>query len=179
MEKINDINLLEAIKRISDLYNQARVIDQQVGVAVNILCSPEMTPDAVTMIMLENLPDLGSIGVPILNEKDSKNVFAVSPFTANSVKLVFAPLTTDPTKNLALHIATVSARLRLLSKAGNDLLRILFTNRFRVMDEFTADKPSVATEHTMRLSTVKRNGSEEIFKKVKELITDLEVLERA
>lgn len=178
MESINNVSLRGAIARINELLEAARSADSQLKAAANILTTPGMNENAVTMLLIEHLPNLGKSNVPILGLAASANVHAITPFGKNAAKAVFAPLNIDPATNFELHIATVTAKLRLLEKGQNDLLRALFMNRFRVLQEFNSEsvKFSTSSNHVMHFTTVYQQGATEIFRMVESLLADLQVL---
>lgn len=161
----NNINFAAYTEYFGNLLNEAVRKNEELSFMINILSSHEMTGDAATMQIIQFIPSIGELNIPILNEPSSRNIYAVSPFARNVINEFMTngiDSKYDPSTQLREYMAEMSATLKLLIRALDEVIRIVFMNRFAILEGMSVEtnKLMAAVKHTlMSAAIIRENGS--------------------
>lgn len=160
-----DIDFAAYTEYFGRLLSEAIKKNEELSFIINLLSHDGMTGDAATLQIIEFVPSVGELNIPILNENDSKNVFAISPFARNVINEFMtngAEPKYNPQTHLREYMAEMSATVKLLTKSLNEAIRIVFMNRFAIIDGMSAstDEISPTVKHSLMVSAlIRENGS--------------------
>lgn len=167
------------INHLGLLIKECEQSSEQIGHTISTLSSGEMVGEAITYHLIEFIPDIQAQRIPIVNESDSENVYAIAPKGERAIVALLNMLQSPrfaPQTHLPQHMAEVSARLKLLREAQKETLRSLVINRFRISDSFHQGVHEQSANRAMSLAIQTREYGAMAIQSAKVLFADLKII---
>lgn len=187
-QNLSGIDFKGLVIQLGELVHKCDQADMQLRTIIGVLNVDEITGDAATIQMVEFLPLLSEINIPVMNEENSSNVLAFAPMVHRNISTLATMLENvryNPQTHLTQHIAEVFARLRLLYAAQKEAIRVVFMNRFRIIKSINdsaaknADMFDKITHHSLQAATMTAEVGNAAILKAKSLHNDLRIIAEA
>jgi len=187
-QNLSGIDFNGLVIHLGNMVHKCDQADMQLRTMIGVLNSPEITGDAATMQMVEFLPLISEINIPVMNEENSSNVLAIAPVVHRNISVLANMLENvryNPQTHLPQHVAEITARLRLLYEAQKESIRIIFLNRFKILKSLNHSAQAnmnmfdKVTHHTLQSVTMTAEVGNAAILKAKSLHDDLQVILRA
>lgn len=149
----SDTDLKIAAERINQLVHECNSLANQISHTSAVLSTPGMVFDAATLHLIESIPAITELQLPILKEEASNNLTAISPYCASLIHQIASSMQNpkyDKNRQLHSYANELVENLEKLKIAQNEVIRTLFVNRGKILAH--DEKNNRGALHAMSIS---------------------------